>query len=247
MSAALLALTFVTGCENDLQASENAQPAERFARGTSPNGPWVLELEFPKPSPESPWMVIREVTWYAPGTEPTPEQAKAAQELVESCHESATRNGWNHYQKGLADGFEKPQRDLRHFRNNEFLLDGAFLDPDRPEYLMYYPTVDGKIELVGFMFTMSERSQWGPQVGGPLTIWHYHVWREQQCADREVIPLEFISPGEKCEKGVGRHRSLEMMHVWLIDHPQGPFGTLMHIPQNVVEAGLAKRKRERGY
>ena len=36
------------------------------------------------------------------------EQVKPAQELVESCYESATRNGWNDYDTGLADGFEQP-------------------------------------------------------------------------------------------------------------------------------------------
>lgn len=100
-SAILLVLTFTTGFENDPQPSENAQPAERFARSTYPTGPWVRESEFPKPSPKSPLMVIREVTQYAPGTEPTSEQAKAAQELIESCYASAIRNGWNDYDTGL--------------------------------------------------------------------------------------------------------------------------------------------------
>jgi hypothetical protein len=212
-----------------------------------PTGPWVGESEFPEPSQKSPSMVIREVTQYAPGTEPTPEQAKAAQELVESCHESAIRNGWNDYDTGLADGFELPPRDPRHFRNKAFLLDSEILDPDRPEYLMYFPTLGGKTELVAFMFVTSDRSQWGPQLGGPLTVWHYHVWRKKQCVDREVISLGFVGANEKCEKGVGGHRSLEMMHVWLIDHPQGPFATSMNLPQDLVEEGLAKRKRERGY
>jgi hypothetical protein len=142
-STILLVLTFTTGFGNDPQPSENAQPAERFARSTYPIGPWVRESEFPKPSPKSPLMVIREVTQYAPGTEPTAEQAKAAQELIESCYESAIRNGWNDYDMGLADGFEPPPRDPRHFRNREFMLDSEILDPGRPEVLMYYPTVGG--------------------------------------------------------------------------------------------------------
>jgi len=212
-----------------------------------PTGPWVGESEFPELSAKSPLMAIREVTQYAPGTEPTPEQAKAAQELVESCYESAIRNGWTDYDTGLADGFEQPPRDPRHFRNKEFLLDNEILDPDRPEVLMYYPTVEGKMELVGFMFMASSRSQQGPQVGGPLTVWHYHIWRKKQCVDRGVISLGFVDADAKCEKGVGNHRSLEMMHVWLIDHPHGSFATPMDLPQNLVEEGLAKRKRERGY
>ena len=246
-SALLLVLTFSAGCGSDPQASENAQPAERFARSTYPTGPWVRESEFPKPSPKSPMMVIREVTQYAPETEPTSEQAKAAQELIESCYESAIRNGWNDYDTGLADGFEPPPRDPRHFRNKEFMLDSEILDPNRPEVLMYYPTVGGKMELVGFMFTASSRSQWGPQPGGPLTVWHYHIWRKKQCVDRGVISLGFVDADEKCETGVGYHRSLEMMHVWLIDHPHGPFATPMALPQDLVEEAIAERKRERGF
>ncbi len=246
-SAILLVLTFAAGSGSDPGESENAQAAERFARATYPLGPWVEESEFPKPSPKSPLMVIREVTQYAPGIEPTSEQAKAAQELVESCYESATRNGWYDYDKGRADGFEPPPRDPRHFRNPEFMLDDEILDPDRPEVLMYYPTASGKLELVGFMFMASSRSQWGPQVGGPLTVWHYHIWRKKQCVERGVISLGFVDADQKCETGVGHHRSLEMMHVWLIDHPQGPFATPMALPQDFLEKGIAKRKRERGF
>jgi len=245
--AALLVCTAALGCADDREPSESADSGVRYARSTFPTGPWETESEYPKPTPDSPPMVMREVTRYAPGTEPTAEQVKAAHDFVEACHASALRHGWANYETGLAAGFERPPRDPRHYRNIEYLLDGMVLDPDRPEYLMYYPTVAGTMELVGFMFMTNNRTQWGPQIGGPLTIWHYHIWTNKQCVDRDVISLGFVEPDEECERGVGDHRSLEMMHVWLIDHPDGPFATPMDLPQDLVEAGLAKRKRERGY
>jgi hypothetical protein len=36
-----------------------------------------------------------------------------------------------------------------------------------------------------------------------------------------------------------------MLHVWLIGHPQGPFGTRMSIPPNMVKEELEKRDRAR--
>jgi hypothetical protein len=38
-----------------------------------------------------------------------------------------------------------------------------------------------------------------------------------------------------------------MMHVWLIDHPEGAFGTPMMLPNDMVLRGLENRLRERGF
>jgi hypothetical protein len=55
------------------------------------------------------------------------------------------------------------------------------------------------------------------------------------------------SVGGKCEKGVPSQYSGEMMHVWLIDHPEGDFATPMSLPTDVLVRGLEKRLRERGF
>ncbi len=50
-----------------------------------------------------------------------------------------------------------------------------------------------------------------------------------------------------CEKGVKMHRSSEMMHVWLIHHPEGPFATTMRLGKKVLMEGIENRKRIRGF
>ena len=62
------------------------------------------------------------------------------------------------------------------------------LDCDKPEFLMYYDTPQGK-GLAGLMFYMDTPAGWGEQIGGPLTIWHYHVWAPIQCMEREPSVL----------------------------------------------------------
>jgi hypothetical protein len=37
-----------------------------------------------------------------------------------------------------------------------------------------------------------------------------------------------------------------MIHVWLIDHPRGPFSSGMTLPRDALERGLAKRMAEQG-
>jgi len=37
------------------------------------------------------------------------------------------------------------------------------------------------------------------------------------------------------------------VHVWLIDHPRGPFSTGMTLPPDVLRKGIAKRREEHGF
>jgi hypothetical protein len=55
--------------------------------------------------------------------------------------------------------------DDRHFMSEEFLLDDRILDPERPEFLMYYATPEG-MALTGLMFYVRSVGDWGPQIGG---------------------------------------------------------------------------------
>lgn len=59
--------------------------------------------------------------------------------------------------------------------------------------------------------------------------------------------LGFAEHGQECVEGEGQVRSPEMMHVWLIDRPRGPFATSMHLNPAKLGVLLAKRKQERGY
>jgi hypothetical protein len=127
------------------------------------------------------------------------------------------------------------------------MLDDRILDPDRPEYLMYYPKPDGTPGLAGLMFITRSLDERGPQLAGRLSIWHHHVWARPQCVERDVIALDFAEADGSCLHGEPRSRSPEMLHTWLIDHPKGPFATSMILPPKVFVAGLEKRMHERGF
>jgi hypothetical protein len=220
---------------------------DRYARRFLPTEPhWRLESEIPAKPQKTPMMVIWELSRIAPYTPPTLEQQRAADDLIERSHAAVQAHGWDDYEKGIADGFKLMPDDDRHYMNEEFLLDDRILDPERPEFLMYYSTPDG-MELAGLMFYVRSIGEWGPQIGGPLTIWHYHVWSRKRCLRQDVIPVGFLKPGEDCPGGEIRHESDEMMHVWLVDHPNGPFATRMYINPALLPRLLARRMRERGY
>lgn len=57
--------------------------------------------------------------------EPTPEQRRAADDLVERCFAAAQHN-WYRYENGLRDGFRLQDADENHYYNWEYITDGAF-------------------------------------------------------------------------------------------------------------------------
>ena len=229
--ATLLVGSIGLGCSREQESDLPDRHARQFLPFVAG---WRLESEILSKPQKSPHMVIWEVSQYPPQTAPTPEQQRAADDLVERSHAAAASHGWYDYDKALADGFDLP-RDLRgtvldgrHHRNDAFMLDDVILDPDRPEYLMYYPTPDGSQQLVGFMYFARTNTERGPQIGGPLTVWHYHVFKVKRCLLQDILQVGWSVDGQ-CEKGVGFHRSPEMLHVWLVDRPRGPFSTSMHM------------------
>ncbi len=205
---------------------------------------WRPESEVPRAPQTTPGMVIWEVSEYVPGMLPTSEQQRVANDFVERCYAAALRHGWDKIERGLADGYRRVDRN--HYRKDEFMLDDHVLDPDRPEVLMYYATPpDGKGQLAGFMFYAKDREARGPQFGGPLTLWHYHSWHRSQCIV-DGLAMNWSLEG-KCERGEPSYFSGEMIHVWLLDHPEGQFATPMYLPLSVLEPALEKRRRERGF
>ena len=171
-----------------------------------------------------------ELTQYLPGVEPTAEQKKMADDLVRRSWQAAKDHGWFDYDQGIKDGFV--QFDDTHYESEKFIHDGKVLDPDRPEYLMYYDTGEGK-KLAGFMFLTNDQYQHGPQIGGPLTVWHYHIWDKPQCihGNARVKPVGADCP---CPTAELSSRSREMMHVWFVEHPDGPFATGMTLSEELI-------------
>ena len=183
-----------------------------------------------------------ETSQYHPNCLATPEQESWAKEFVERSYLAAVEHGWFDFDKGLADGFVPYKPNIRnedHFVNVEFSLDDEILNPDRPEYLMYYKTDEG-MQLVGYMYFVRQLGEQGPQPGGPHTVWHYHQFEIPGCLDRmQMFSAKEGPDGLFCERGemVG-NESPEMLHVWFVNHPEGPYATSMRLPPEVLAEGV---------
>ncbi len=230
------------------------EAADRYARVNlfpdwSNPEPWIRESEMPETPQKRPKMVVWEVSRYSPETPSTLEQQRAATDLVERSFEAALRHGWADEKKGLADGYslmEKHAHDELHYRNDAYLLDDRLLDPDHPEFLMYAGPDEAR-KLVAFMFMARTRTEWGPQIGGSLTVWHHHVFARMQCVLKGMIPRGFVDDPRDCKGGTVTHRTPEMMHVWLIPHPDGPFATDMGLDESGLSKLIEARRKEHGF
>ena len=163
---------------------------------------------------------------------PSSEQRQWADDFVARSWESARRHGWLDFEKAKADGFELMWGDREHYQQREFVFDDKILDPDRPEFLMYRDTPRGKL-LVGFMFFTRTLEERGPQPGGSLTPWHFHPWNGRgYCAERGILPMSRPDAQGRCQQGERVSRSAEMLHVWFVEHPLGPYADAMLFPDS---------------
>ena len=219
---------------------------ERFARQFLPySEEWISERSMPKSPQKKPAMTIWELTRFSPGSKPTPEQRAAAEDLIDRCERAVQSNGWESFDQAVADGYRLVEGDRQHHYRSDYILDDRILDPEHPEFLMYYPTPERR-RLVGFMFYVRKPLERGPQIGGPLTVWHYHIWSELVCFVEGMYALGQSATRGRCPDNlVPKYRSPEMLHVWLIDRPNGPFATKMYLDPKSVKAAIEKRDRER--
>jgi hypothetical protein len=97
------------------------------------------------------------------------------------------------------------------------------------------------------MFITRDLEEQGPQFAGRLTVWHRHIWARPNCVVAGIMTVEVGKADGRCVQGKPEHRSPEMIHTWLLDHPKGPFATSMILPPDTLVAGLEKRMRERGF
>jgi hypothetical protein len=220
------------------------EPGRFAARYRDGQVEWVAESSLPTEPQKSPPMVIYEVSEYPPGSWPSPAQAQAAQDLVDRCFDAAKRHGWFQFKNGLDQGYALLFGDRRHYANRKHVFDDRVLDCDRPEFLMYYDTPQGK-GLAGLMFYVDTPTGWGPQIGGPLSVWHYHVWAPVQCLERRLLLVGTADAEGRCAVGAPMHRSPEMLHVWLIDRPKGPFTSSMYLPDEEIALLMEPRSAPR--
>jgi hypothetical protein len=90
-------------------------------------------------------------------------------------------------------------------------------------------TPDGRRTLAAAMFILPPGGD-VPDIGGTLTQWHIHnnlCFTPEQLVDghpqRRVMGL--TSEDGTCDRGE-RLPDAPMLHVWIVDHPCGPFSAL---------------------
>jgi len=149
----------------------------------------------------------------------TEAQEKGAAELAE-----ATAKGVRKYRDLHAaqrDGYRaaQPLQGLGvHFDNKAYQSDDRILDPERPEQLVY-AIGGGKAVLLGAVFQMQTAGVPGPAVGGPITRWHAH----NVCVTIAPPGFGVVSPFGTCPSLTLTATTPEMMHVWTIEQPDGPY------------------------
>ena len=177
------------------------------------------------------------LTEYPVVTLATPTQRAAARRLLTDIRAAAAR--WPTLAAARAAGFDTHTVRRRigdrtvhflHAENHRFSHDLHYLDPRRPEALIYANLPGRRLVLVGFMFAMP-RGMKGPTPGGPVTRWHTHT----VCAAGNARGLTTPGRDGSCPPGTKAREGSEMMHVWLTSDLRSAFA--IHGP--LRELGLA--------
>lgn len=160
----------------------------------------------------------------------TPEQTARAEALVTATMRDLPR---------FADAGTVPALGYRsigdastgfeHYINYDYIADDAFLDPTRPESLVY--RVDGdERTLVSAMFIAKEVRVDDPQLvdyGGRLMQWHVHDNLCWAGTDDGPKVVGVVDAEGNCPPGsVNAGGENPMVHVWITPHACGPFAAL---------------------
>jgi hypothetical protein len=160
----------------------------------------------------------------------TPAQRAAAADLA--ARTTAALRRFTDIHAALAAGYTPSfaRAGLRvHLENKAYEKDGQVLDPDRPEELMY--AIDGgKATLLSAVYQMERAGTPGPTPGGPLTRWHAH----DICLTAVLPAFSVVSTYGTCPLVSVSVTTAEMMHVWVVDEPGGPYAD--DAPDNWIRA-----------
>jgi len=225
---------------------------ERYINVYEPGEPpeWIPESSFSMKNHDAP---IYEVTRY-PNPEPTAEKINSSWKLYNRTYEAAERNGWFEYENTVERGYiDYVLAGSLHHYNASYHLDRESLNPEKPESLIYYehPENENNRILAGVMYQNVKKE--GEQVGGSLTVWHYHPIVQAKLERLNKA----IKEGTRYESYRGiindvyqevpenrLDRTGEMIHVWFVEHPEGPFGTSMWVPRDSLEQPTKMSKKE---
>jgi hypothetical protein len=114
--------------------------------------------------------------------------------------------------------------DYRHYVRGDYLLDDTELDPEHIESLVFRVRPDGRQELVSGMYILSPGTapDEAPDVAGALAPWHEHT---NLCFDR-TGSIAGTNDAGACPSGSFNVGTPPMLHVWVVDNPDGPFAAI---------------------
>jgi hypothetical protein len=161
----------------------------------------------------------------------TPEQVAAAQQLYDET--AAAIAPYQDWHKAWAAGYRPggpSDMPSTHWMNQHNVDAGYVLDPQHPQGLVYANAKHGPV-LLGAMFQMKHIGQFGPDPGGPLTAWHQH---QNICFTPFGFEFSLMTPTATCPLGAIDLSVSPMLHVWVVDNPQGRFA--VDIDEKVVKA-----------
>jgi hypothetical protein len=120
--------------------------------------------------------------------------------------------------RSIGDGLVTP---FDHFIKPEYLQDGRELDPDRVESIVLERTPAGwRLASAMYILEAGKTVADVPDVAGGLTVWHDH---QNLCWDRSGVRLAGLLVNGRCYPAGTLRATPPMLHVWLADHPCGPF------------------------
>jgi hypothetical protein len=163
----------------------------------------------------------------------TAAQLEAATGLYEQTKAAAAK--YRNLKVAIAAGYrpmEPPDLEIVHYINRAYLNGADVLNPQHIQSLIYYNAPSGPV-LIGAMYLMPEWGTPGPQIGGALTVWHHH---DGLCVDKQTGMVIGASGSaffndnnwsRSCPRGTTTWDTPDMLHVWLIDNPNGPFDSDM--------------------
>jgi hypothetical protein len=168
----------------------------------------------------------------------TADQRRAATRLLARLRQASAP--WRDGRRARRDGFDThairrgPGTGVGylHAESRRFADDRRYLDPARPEALIYANVPGRALVLVGAMFSVPRRVH-GPTPGGPLTRWHTH----RVCArgrQRGLAP----HPDGTCPRGAVARQGSEMLHVWFTADLRSAFAIHAPVPELCAEGTL---------
>jgi hypothetical protein len=152
---------------------------------------------------------------------PTPEQRERAERLIVETTEAMA--AFPDEAAVQAAGFVSigdGATGWEHYIHVDRIIDPAVLDPEGIESIVLKVHPDGTKEVASAMYllpfgaTMDD----APDIAGDLTVWHDH---QNLCWDGVRVVGTTDATGS-CVRGTFRPTQ-PMLHVWVIDHPCGPF------------------------